>query len=170
MGEGKIRSIFVCAAAGEPMKRLEAASVVKAVGIEGDRYANRTGTYSKTHAPDREVTLMAEEVLADLEAETGIVLAPEETRRNLMTKGVDLDALIGKTFRVGEEVLLQGVRQCDPCGYLEKVTGKKVFAPLENRGGLRTTVLRGGAIRVGDTVQAVSEAEAEASVPLPGGG
>lgn len=172
MGEGTIRTIYVCEKAGDTMSPLDEATVIKAVGIEGDRYATRSGTYSKKHAPDREVTLMAEEALAQLKAETGIDLAPEETRRNLITVGVDLHALIGKAFRVGDEVMLKGMRQCDPCGYLEELTGKKVFAPLKNTGGLRTTVVRGGTIRAGDAVEPVGEAEQEAvsAIPTSGGG
>ena len=66
---------------------------------------------------------------------------------------MDLDALVGHRFRVGE-VELRGERPCEPCRYLDRVTGQPAKAALRGRGGLRATVLTGGRLRVGDLVVA----------------
>ena len=168
MAEGTVRSIHTCDQAGQPMRNLPEVRALQGEGLVGDRYLHRRGTYSKTHAPDREVTLIAAETLDWLAQEHGIALTPEETRRNLVTRGVVLQDLIGRRFRVGAEVILQGVRQCEPCGYLERLTGKAVFAPLEDRGGLRTFIVQGGTIRAGDAIHPLAPGEALATpTPLP---
>ena len=84
-------------------------------------------------------------------------LAPEEARRNIVTRGVDLNALVGKRFRVGEVECL-GQRLCEPCAHLERLTalaGKPgSLRALIHKGGLRADVLSDGAIRVGDRIAA----------------
>jgi len=167
MAKGEIRSIHTCHQAGDPMTSLGEVAALRGEGLAGDRYLHRSGTYSKTHGPDREVTLIEAETLDALQAELGFTLAPAETRRNLVSRGIALDALIGKRFRVGEEVVLAGVRRCDPCGYLERTTGKPVYEPLRERGGLRATIVQGGTLRVGDVVEALAEPEAVEAVPAP---
>lgn len=170
MAKGKVLSIHTCGQASDPMSTHGEVQAIRRQGLRGDRYLSRTGTYSKHHAPDRELTLIESEALEALRREHGITLEPEETRRNLVTEGISLQELIGKQFRVGEEVVLEGIRPCEPCGYLEEITGKKVFEPLKERGGLRTSIVQGGTIRVGDAIAELAEAEAVAAVPTPGGG
>ena len=103
----------------------------------------------------REVTLIAREAVAAAN-ELGVKIGEDETRRNLVTEGVDLDALVGKTFAVGEVVLI-GVRDCPPCAYLEGLTRPGVRAALEGGGGLRAEVVREGDVRVGDEIAEVSK-------------
>ena len=152
MSNGILLAIHTCPNAGEPMRTHRDIQVVEGVGLEGDRYASRTGTYSKKHGPDREITLIESEALEAVARESGIALFPHEARRNLVTRGVRLNDLVGRGFRVGP-VELEGVRLCTPCGYLEQVTGKAVRAPLEERGGLRARIVKGGTLRVGDAIQ-----------------
>ena len=66
------------------------------------------------------------------------------------------DGLVGKTFRIGETVVLNGLELCEPCGYLEKRTFDGIKAALKHRGGLRCCVLNGGTLRIGDDVIATS--------------
>jgi len=153
MSNGLLMAIHTCPDAGDPMRTVREVRALEGVGLEGDRYATRTGTYSKKDGPDREVTLIESEVLEAVARESRIVLFPHEARRNLVTRGVRLNDLVGRNFTIGE-VALEGVRLCPPCGYLEQVTGKAIRAPLENRGGLRARVVKGGTLRVGDTIQA----------------
>ena len=152
MSQGVLMSIHTSPEAGAPMHTHREAKALEGQGLEGDRYALGKGTYSKGDAPEREVTLIESEVLEAVARETRIALFPHEVRRNLLTRGVRLNDLVGKTFHVGS-VQLEGVRLCPPCDYLEKVTGKAVKAPLEDRGGLRCRVVQGGLMRVGDTIQ-----------------
>jgi MOSC domain-containing protein YiiM len=155
---GSVEGIFTASSAGQPMTELREAKAVAGRGLEGDRYSSRTGYYSETPSPGggRELTLIEVEVLESLAAERGIELAPRECRRNVVTRGVRLPELIGKRFRVGE-VLCEGVRICEPCVYLEQLTGKPVNEPLVHRGGLRANILEGGTLEVGDIVEGVGD-------------
>ena len=133
------------------MRALSEARLIAGVGVEGDRYATGKGFYSKTPRPDRQVTLIEIEVLDALLRDHEIELKPIETRRNLTTRGVPLNHLVGTRFRVGS-TLLYGARLNVPCKYLEQLTGKAVYAPLINRSGLNCEIVEGGVIRAGDPV------------------
>jgi MOSC domain-containing protein YiiM len=150
---GEIVAIHIASGAGQPMRALDEAEAIASEGLIGDRYRDGAGFYSDTPTTPgaRELTLIEKEALAAVERETGISLAPHEHHRNLTTRGVALPALIGRRFRIGE-VLCEGVRSCPPCNHLEDVTGKPVMPPLVHRGGLRARIIRGGRLRVGDSI------------------
>jgi MOSC domain-containing protein YiiM len=148
---GRLLSIHVADAAGQPMRALEQARLVAGVGIPGDRYAERRGTYSARHHIDRQITLIEAETLDALARDHGIALAPHEHRRNLTTRGVALGHLVGRYFQAGECVLYGG-RLNVPCRYLEELLGKPVFKPLINRSGLNARVVVGGTLRAGDAI------------------
>ena len=155
MWEGRLLSIHLARAAAAPLLAVQEARAVPGQGLEGDRYALKTGTYSKSTKPGREVTLIEIEAIEALKRDLGIDLAPGDSRRNLVTCGVPLNHLMNKDFRVGE-VLLRGVRLCEPCGHLEKLTQPGIEQALLHRGGLRVQVLSGGVLRVGDAVTPVA--------------
>lgn len=142
------------------MRALAEAQIVAGVGIEGDRYAEKCGTYSARHHIDRQVTLIEEETLDALARDHAIDLAPHEHRRNLTTRGVALNHLVGRYFRIGE-CLLFGGRLNVPCRYLEELLGKKVFKPLIHRSGLNARIIAGGTLRVGDAVVPVDAADVD---------
>lgn len=148
---GRLEHIHVTEAGGGAMRPLPEAALVAGRGIEGDRYFLGSGTYSVKPGPDRQLTLIAAEVLDALSREEGIALAPHEHRRNLTVTGVPLDDLVGRRFRVGA-VLVEGVRENKPCKWLEKLTGKPVYEPLLGRSGLNCRIVEGGTIRAGDPV------------------
>lgn len=150
---GRVVGIFIAPAAGSPMIALERARVVAGRGLEGDRYFAGRGYYSQVPPlTGRRLTLIEAEALDGLEREAGVVLAPHECRRNLVTRGIRLDALVGKRFRVGA-IECYGERPCPPCGYLEQLTGKPgLNRGLTNRGGIRAEILLDGEIVVGDVV------------------
>jgi MOSC domain-containing protein YiiM len=134
------------------MKAINEVRAVTGKGLEGDRYFLRTGTYSPKHEPAREVTLIEIEAIDALERDYGVKLGPGDARRNIVTRGVALNHLVGKEFRVGEAVL-RGIRLCEPCQHLVRLTGhEKVLPGLVHRGGLRAQIVKDGMIRVGDTV------------------
>ena len=149
---GSVTGIFIAGAAEAPMQSVHQASAVAGSGLTGDRYQTGIGFYSDTPttAGARELTLIAEEDLAEVAA-AGFPLAPGEHRRNITTRGVDLDRLLGQRFTVGE-TLCEGVRACPPCNHLDDLTGKPLLTPLVNRGGLRARIVTGGVIRVGDPI------------------
>ncbi len=119
-------------------------------GIDGDRYQDGTGTFSTSpRRVGQDITLIEAEALDELKA-SGISIKPEEARRNVVTRGIDLDALIGKHFRVGE-VRCLGQRRAEPCAHLERLT-PGTLRGLVHRGGIRADILEAGTINVGDEI------------------
>ena len=150
---GTLVSIYTTPDAGAPMESHDEATAVAGSGLVGDRYSAGAGTFSGNEGAGREVTLIAREGIEAANRD-GVTIEPHETRRNLVTEGIDLDELVGRTFAVGEAILV-GVRDCPPCAYLEKVTRPGVRVALDKRGGLRADVVRDGVIRVGDKISEV---------------
>ena len=135
------------------MQAVEAARAVPGRGLEGDRYFDHQGSFSRWPGPHRELTLIAEEALGEMARVADVRLAPEQSRRNVLTRGVPLNDLIKATFFVGD-VRVRGIRLCQPCKYLVRLTGKPGLLPhLVGRGGLRARILEEGLIRAGDAVR-----------------
>ena len=150
--QGSVVSIHVAPQAGAPMVVVPEARAVPGRGLDGDRYASGRGHYSpKPSSGGREITLIETEAVEALD-ELGVKLTAAETRRNVATRGVPLNHLVGRVFRVGA-VRLRGTRLCEPCKYLDGLTRDGVMAALVHRGGLRAQVLDEGIIRVGDVVR-----------------
>jgi MOSC domain-containing protein YiiM len=153
MWEGAVVSIHVAREAGGPMIEIDPALAVAGRGLEGDRYHDGSGFYSDHPGPIREVSLIEEETIEALRRDHNLALAPGITRRNILTRGVPLNHLVGREFRVGGATL-RGVELCEPCKHLVEVTGIKSLLPtLIHRGGLHAQILSGGPIRVGDVVE-----------------
>jgi MOSC domain-containing protein YiiM len=149
--QGTLLHIFIAEQASAPMEELQEAKVVAGKGIERDRYARGTGHFSSSPHAHRQITLIEVETLEALERDHSIQLRPAESRRNLVTRDVPLNHLVGRRFRVGE-VILSGGRLSRPCKYIEGLLGKAVFTPLLNRAGLNCEVVRGGVVRPNDRI------------------
>ncbi|MFL6094752.1 MAG: MOSC domain-containing protein [Blastococcus sp.] len=152
---GIVEGLAVAPAAEVPMRLLETARARAGRGLEGDRYAVGAGTFSPRadRRPGYDLTLMAAEVLEEM-AGAGSVLDFAGTRRNVLTRGIDLTALIGRRFRIGD-VVCEGRRQCEPCAHLERLSGPGVLRPLIHRGGLRVDVCSDGKISLGAPIHTV---------------
>lgn len=153
-GEGVVVGLYVAPAAGAPMRPLNAVRAVPGRGLEGDRYFQGAGTFSRDPKRGSEVTLIAREDLVALEQETGIRLDFGEARRNVVTQGVSLGDLVGREVRIGEAIL-RGTRLSEPCVRLARLTHQEILRGLLHKSGLRAEVLREGVIRVGDPIQLV---------------
>ena len=151
MWKGEVVAIHVAAAAKGPMVSVTEVRAVPGKGLEGDRYFSKVGTYSNNPGSGRDVTLIEVEAIEALKCDYGIELPPADSRRNIASRGVPLNHLVGRAFKVGE-VTLRGVRLCEPCSHLEKLSRKEVQRGLIHRGGLRTHILTDGIIRVGGSV------------------
>jgi MOSC domain-containing protein YiiM len=149
---GFVEAIHIASSAGEPVHVIDAVRAIAGVGLEGDRYAVGLGHYNDTRV-SRDLTLVEAEALEALAREHGIELATGETRRNVTTRGIALNDLVGRRFWVGP-ILCVGTRLCEPCQYLADLTGKPLLRALVHRGGLRADILRGGVIHRGDEVRA----------------
>ena len=148
---GRVEAIHIAPASGVPMEAVERVRAIAGVGLEGDRYAAKTGRWSPDPKVDRDITLVAAEAVERLADAFSIDLAPGETRRNVTTRGVDLNALVGRRFRVGDAEC-EGTRLCEPCQYLTDLLGKPILEPLVHRAGLRARIISGGEIAVGAEV------------------
>lgn len=148
---GEVLAIYAAETAGVEMHELAVAKLIEGVGLEGDRYAIQRGHYSHLWHPDRQLTLISQEVIDHVADQIGLPVHGAELRRNVITRGVDLNSLVGGFFKIGETVLYGG-RLNVPCRYLERLIGKMVFEPLLGRSGLNCQILRGGSIRPGDPI------------------
>lgn len=149
---GKIASIQIAPKAGEKMVAVREIEAVAGEGLEGDRYFKKIGKYSEKPGTGRQITLIELESIEALKRDFNIDLDPIETRRNIVTRNVPLNHLVGMQFRVGDRVVLRGIRLCEPCDYLEDLTVKGVRDGLVHRGGLRADIVEGGMLRVDDQI------------------
>jgi hypothetical protein len=152
---GEVRHIHVAAVAGRPMQALQEASVTAGSGLLGDRYALGCG-YWIDRKVSRDLTLIESEVLDDLARTSGIRLSSGDTRRNITTRHVRLNDLVGSLFWIGD-VLCRGTGLCEPCRHLEQLTGQRLIRTLVHRGGLRADAVTSGVIRIGDPIELVEE-------------
>lgn len=127
---------------------VERVQALEGLGLQGDRYFNGEGTFFEDGKSGQALTLIEAEALEGLLADAGIDLPAEVTGRNLVTRGVDLNALVGRRFRIGD-VECRGDRLCDPCATLARRTEPGVLRGLAERGGLRADIVRGGELAVG---------------------
>ena len=157
MWQGTVVSLHITSAEAAPMRSLQEAHAVPGKGLEGDRYFLGTGYFSPHHGPSHELTFIEVETIdalneeyADLHIEAG------DARRNVVTRGVPLNHLVGRQFQVGE-VKLRGIRLCHPCLHIASITHHNMLSGLVNRGGLRTQILTEGIIREGDLIVDLGE-------------
>lgn len=156
---GNVECIFTAPEAEVEMNERSEVEAVAGSGLRGDRYFREieTGTFVKW-GPDEErhdgydLTLIEREAVDAIEREADIELAPGEHRRNIVTRDTALNHLVGERFRVGEAIC-RGDRLCEPCGYLQHITGKDVLDALVHRGGLRADILESGMIRPDDEIE-----------------
>lgn len=147
MFEGKVISINITAVAEGPMQALNEIRAIPGRGLEGDRYFDQ-----EEKRPDRELTLVEAEAIEALRSEFKIDFDLSGTRRNLVTRGVPLNHLVGKEFWIGD-VKARGIRLCEPCATLQRLSHPKVLPGLIHRGGLRAQILTEGMIRVGEAIK-----------------
>lgn len=158
MWKGEVVQTQLAPVAAAPMVVTSELTAIAGKGIEGDRYSKNIGFFSHNEGPHRQVTLFESEVLETLKRDHGKELSPRECRMNLITKGVPLSHLVGRTFQVGEATL-RGVKLNEPCQHLEAVVGTSLIAHLVHRCGLFAEVLTGGTIRPGDVVRSLETAD-----------
>src|SRR4051812_37304231 len=157
--EGSVVEIWLAGTAAAPMRRVDAVEAIAGLGLAGDRYALGGGTWARYPDLEKQVTLIDRAEVAAVAAETGSNLTAGDTRRNLVTTGIDLPSLVGQWFTVGD-VLLFGMKRCPPCTHLERLTGVRLVKAMVHRGGINAAVFAGGRVVEGTPVRPASEAEA----------
>ncbi len=153
---GTVRAIALAQRATDDMQIVDHAKALAHRGLDGDRYAAKAGTFTPDSDTARgfDLTLIEGEVLDSLTLPEGRTLGLAEARRNVLTRGIDLNALVGRRFRVGNVECL-GQRLCEPCSHLERLSTKGALRGLIHRGGLRADVLSDGEINTGDLIETV---------------
>ncbi len=152
MWQGTVVSLHITSAEAAPMRSLQEAHAVPGKGLEGDRYFLGTGYFSRHHGPSHEVTLIEVETIDALNEEyEDLHIEAGDARRNVVTRGVPLNHLVGHQFQVGA-VTLRGIRLCHPCLHIANITHHNLLSGLVNRGGLRAQILTEGIIRQGDII------------------
>jgi MOSC domain-containing protein YiiM len=154
-----LTEIWLTGSTAAPMRRVSSARLLPGQGLEGDRYALGGGTWADYPDLEKQLTLIDRDDVAAVARETGTGLVPGDTRRNLVTAGIDLPRLVGGWFAVGD-ALLFGMKRCPPCTHLERLTGARLVKAMAHRGGVNAAVFVGGLIRDGDVVRPVTDAEA----------
>jgi hypothetical protein len=138
---GVVEALVLAPTAEAPVTLVDEAAAVPGRGLEGDRYAAGAGTFASGR-PGSALTLVDAAVLESLGREI-------DHRRNVVVRGTDLDALVGRDFALGE-ARCRGRRLCEPCAHLDRLNDGGVLRPLVHRGGLRADIVSGGTVRVGD--------------------
>ncbi|HJS93996.1 MAG TPA: MOSC domain-containing protein [Solirubrobacteraceae bacterium] len=144
---GAVEAIAVAPSAGEPAQLLDSVRALPGRGLEGDRHVTGKGTFP-SGPPGSALTMIEAEVCESFDPP----LEPSQHRRNVVTRGIDLNALVGCEFTIGE-VRCRGMRLCEPCTVVQRHAGRPVLRALVHRGGLRADILHDGTIRVGDPVR-----------------
>jgi MOSC domain-containing protein YiiM len=142
---GRVEGIFITPDRGAMPEPVDSVRALAGRGLEGNRY------FFDVAPPGCAITLIAAEALEAMEREHGISLEARATRRNVVTRGLDVNDLVGKRFRVGD-VECEGVELCEPCAHLESMTKPGIIKGLVHRGGLNADILNDGEINVGDAV------------------
>jgi MOSC domain-containing protein YiiM len=152
---GRIVAIYTAAGPGSPMQLRYEVRAVPGRGLEGDRYFTDNGRFSQQRLPGREiteVTLVESEVIQHLRLDWELDVEETDSRRNVVTRGVALNDLVGCEFDVGE-VRLRGASLCEPCvSLVTSSEHKHLLRALAHKGGLRARILSEGTLRVGDTI------------------
>jgi MOSC domain-containing protein YiiM len=146
--QGRVEAIFVTSEHGQLPAAVERVHARAGRGLEGNRYYWAEGDAP----PGRAVTLIAAEAMEAVAGEGQVSIEPAATRRNVLTRGIDVNDLVGKRFRIGD-VECEGVELCEPCLHLESMTQPGVIKALVHRAGLNADILNDGRISVGDAVE-----------------
>ncbi len=150
---GTVESINVAPGAGEPARSLQTARAIPGHGLAGDRHVEGTGTFP-SGVPGSALTLIEAEVCQSFDPP----LVPSEHRRNLVTRDIELNGLVGCEFAVGP-VRCRGMRLCEPCTVVQRYAARPVLRELVHRGGLRADILAAGEIAIGDQVRLIGRSD-----------
>ena len=154
---GKIAKLLISKDTQTPMLNVNQIVLEVGKGIFGDRYYNQVGTFSNKGEiePDRDVTLIEIEKIDALNKEHNLEITAEDLRRNIVITNCDLNSLVGKEFQIGE-VVLKGLRLCEPCKYLaDKINEKKTLTEMVHKAGLRAQIIKGGSINLDSQVEVI---------------
>ncbi len=156
MTNGKVTGIYIAQNRGGPTVSINQVHVIPGMGIEGDRYFNFYQNRKPDSVSGKEITLIESEVIEYLCEIDKINITPSQTRRNIVTRGIRLNDLVGQNFTIGN-VRLHGIRLCEPCQYLANRTDQRILPSMVHKGGLRAAIETEGYINVDDRITLTSK-------------
>ena len=154
---GKIAKLLISKDTQSDMLNVNQIVLEVGKGIFGDRYYNQVGTFSNKGEiePGRDVTLIEIEKIDALNKDHNLEITAEDLRRNIVITNCDLNSLVGKEFQIGE-VVLKGLRLCEPCKYLaDKINEKKTLTEMVHKAGLRAQIIKGGSINLDSQAEVI---------------
>lgn len=148
----KVLAIFTAPHRAAPPQSQQRVSLLSGAGIIGDRYCDTQESFLERPLQQRatEVTLIEAEAIEDFNLACGLTLGYGDFRRNIVTRGVDLNALVGKRFRLGT-IEFEGIELCEPCSSLARRVTPLVLPHMVHRAGLRAAAVSSGELQLGDT-------------------
>jgi hypothetical protein len=146
---GSVEQIWVADGIGKPGRTLNTARAIPGVGLEADRYVTGRGTFPSGR-PGAALTLIEAEVCESFQPP----LTPDEHRRNVVTRGIGPNGMVGRGFTIGG-IRCRGIRLCEPCATMQRYSGRPILRALVHRGGLRADILEPGEIHLGDQIALV---------------
>ncbi|MBK0329465.1 MOSC domain-containing protein [Rhodobacteraceae bacterium F11138] len=149
---GKVEGLHVTPRSFLPMRNMEKLQLIEGLGVEGDRHSINEAFHSDRPEEGRQITFFEAETLEALKRDHHIILKPEQHRRNVTTRGVPLNHLVGRRFRVGTCVV-EATRLTTPCRHIEQITGLEIYEVLLHRAGLNAKIVKGGEIHLGDIIE-----------------
>jgi MOSC domain-containing protein YiiM len=151
MTTGKVIGIYIAQNRGDQTVLVDQVNVIPGLGIEGDRYSKKPSNSDGNTKPGREITLIEMEAIESMRDMDGLQITPDQTRRNIVTRGIALNDLVGQLFYIGN-IQLRGVRLCEPCQYLANQTDPRILSAMVHRGGLRADIVTEGIIHINDII------------------
>ena len=149
---GTVEAIYVAATAGEPAQALQNVWAIAGQGLEGDRHVVGAGTFP-SFCPGSAPTLIEAEACESFDPP----LDANEHCRNLVTRGIPLNGLVGRVFTIGQ-VRCRGMRLGEPCSVIQRYSAPTLVRPLVHRGGLRADILTDGTVNIGDVIRVGDDA------------
>jgi len=167
MSLARVEEIYLTDSAGEAMQRRAEVVAIAGRGLEGDRYLLGTGRFSPRDVC--ELTLISAEGLELMQRDFGVSVGEGQHRRNLVTRGIDLESLRDRQISIGNDgVVVEYDRPRPPCGYLERITEPGMTRAMGNGGaGIAVRILKGGVIREGDALAILPGPESRPRRRLP---
>ncbi len=149
---GKVVKIVIASVNSGKSESVQDVQAVAGCGLIGDKYYKDSKKKSEPEVEEGfQITLIENISISQCNKLLGKTFSAEDIRRNIVTEGVELNKLVGKTFRVGNTTLT-GIKLCHPCSYLGKELGCDLKKGLKNIGGLRADIVKDGKIKIGDTI------------------
>jgi MOSC domain-containing protein YiiM len=148
-----VENIFITKTRREQPHEIEAAKLEAGKGIVGDRYHERALEFLAMgdQVPSNHISVISKEELAGFLERNNAEIDYADFRRNVLTSGIDLRALIGRQFKLGS-ALCQGIEDCDPCAFLAATVHHSVLPEMKEKAGLRAIILEDGDLKIGDTI------------------